>query len=43
MREAMNNFFDTYLGEWYIPDVRIIDVIEIIIICVFSVPVNGMD
>jgi len=32
MREAMNNFFDTYLGEWYIPDVRIIDVIEIIII-----------
>ena len=32
MREAMNNFFDRYLGEWYIPDVRFIDIIEIIII-----------
>lgn len=32
MGERISNFFNTYWPEWYMPDVKIIDVIEIIII-----------
>lgn len=32
MGKDIQTFFESYLGEWYVPDVRFIDVIEIIII-----------
>jgi len=32
MRQNIQNFLDSILGDWYMPDVRVTDVIEIIII-----------
>ncbi len=32
MRQNIHNFMDSYLGEWYLPDVRVTDIVEIIII-----------
>lgn len=32
MRQNIHNFLDSYLGDWYMPDVRVTDIIEILII-----------
>lgn len=32
MRQAIQNFLNSYLGDWYMPDVKVTDIIEIIII-----------
>lgn len=32
MRQMIQNFLDSYLDDWYIPDVKVTDIIEIIII-----------
>jgi len=32
MRQVIQNFLDSYLGDWYMPDVKVTDIIEIIII-----------
>jgi len=32
MRQMIQNFLDSYLDDWYMPDVRVTDLIEIIII-----------
>lgn len=32
MRESIREFVDMYLGSWYLPEVRVTDIIEIIII-----------
>ena len=32
MGQMIQNFLDSYLGDWYMPDVRVTDIIEIIII-----------
>ena len=32
MGQSIQKFFDSYLGDWYMPDVRVTDIIEIMII-----------
>ena len=32
MRQVIQNFLNSYLGDWYMPDVKVTDIIEIIII-----------
>lgn len=32
MRQGIQKILDSYLGDWYMPDVKVTDVIEIIII-----------
>ena len=32
MRQMIQNFLDSYLGDWYMPDVKVTDIVEIIII-----------
>lgn len=32
MRQTIQNFLNSYLGDWYMPDVKVTDIIEIIII-----------
>ena len=32
MGQSIQDFFDSYLGDWYLPDVKVTDIIEIVVI-----------
>ena len=32
MNQTIQNFLDSYLGDWYVPDIKVTDIIEILIV-----------